>query len=64
MLNEKIRERQVLCNFTYVWNLKKRKKKKQAHGKRFVVTRGGGQRGNWREVDKRSKLPVIREVNA
>ena len=57
-----VRERQILSDLTYMWNLKKSLLEKEM---RFVVTRGksqgvGGRARNWRKLVKRYKLPVTR----
>ena len=50
MLSEISRERQILYDLSYMWNLKKKKKKRAPTEKeiRFVVTRGREWGwGNW-----------------
>lgn len=53
------RERQVLWNFTYVWNLKKQTKNPPSnHG---IRDQANGYHGsNWRKVVKRHEFPVMR----
>ena len=66
------RERQILYDLTYMWNLENKQtnkkkrtkifKKHEIHRKEivFVVTRGRSwSRGNWRKVIKKYKFPVI-----
>ena len=57
-----VRERQILSDLTYMWNLKNSLLEKEM---RFVVTRGkshgvGRRARNWRKLVKRYKLPVTR----
>ena len=48
MLSEISRERQILYDLTYMWNLKKKKRTPTEKEIRFVVTRGRERGwGNW-----------------
>ena len=57
------RDKQILYDLTYMWNLKNKRKNK-THRKRDQTYSyqkwGEERRENWRKVVKRCKFPVIR----